>query len=73
MEIVGSFYNRKMQKAIENPKTANDTVSDHTNIMMRAYIQSAFNTIRLFIIISMVTFFLSIFFYIYLAIAWDLN
>ena len=72
-EIVDSFYSEKMQKAIEDPRTANDTILDHTNIMMRAYILSAFNTIRLFIIISMVTFFLSIFYYIYLTLAHDVN
>ena len=73
MDIVDSFYNLQMKKAVENPRTANDTVTDHTNIMMRAYIQSAFNTIRLFIIIAMVTYFYSILYLIYMTIALDIN
>ena len=73
MDIVDSFYNIKMKKAVENSATANDTITDHTNIMKRAYIQSAFNTIRLFIIISMVTYFYSIIYLIYLTLAHELN
>ena len=53
-----------MKKAVEDPKLAEDNTHDHTSIMARFWIDRAFKTFRLVIILFLISYFLGIMTYI---------
>lgn len=53
--------------------TAEDTLNDHNQIMQIIYIQTGFKTLRLVVIIFMVSYFLGLIFYIFADLTNDIE
>jgi hypothetical protein len=65
MEVVSNIYEKRLTRACNDPKIANDQLEDNNEIMAQIWIQTIFKTFRLVIIIFLISYYLGMLFYVF--------
>lgn len=65
MEVINAIYQKRLIRACEDPKLANDQVEDNNEIMAQIWIQTIFKTFRLVVIIFLISYYLGMLFYVF--------